>query len=484
MAIPETDRVSTGLTGLDEILHGGFISERTYTIRGDSGTGKTILGYHFLTQGVEEGETALYFAFEETAEDITNNAAGLGFDLSDVIIEDMSPSADQFLDDEAYTVFGPGEVEASAIVSQISDAVERHQPDRVFIDPLTLLRHLTPDEFQFKRTAASMMSYMKNRGITTLFTTQSTASQTDEDLQYLADGSIMMRRTAEGRKLEVEKFRGSGFRSGSHGIRIDTGRGISVFPSLDPQAHERAFEYETLSSDIDELDELLGGGIERGSITLISGPSGVGKSTTATAFARAAAMRDERAAAFLFEESEDSFRHRSDAIGLGVSDLLYDEAFELHEVEPLSVSADEFAHNVRESVEQRGTEFVLLDGTAGYKIALQDPESELRRELHSLVRYLRNMGVTVVLTDELASVTGTFQASDSHVSYLADNVLFIRYIEVEGEIQKAIGVLKKRFGAFESTLRAFSIDGGGIQVGETLSDLRGVLTGTPTRTPE
>ena len=484
MAISDVDRVSAGLTGLDEILHGGFISERTYTIRGDSGTGKTILGYHFLTQGVAEGETALYFAFEETAKDITANAAGLGFDLDDVIIEDMSPSADQFLDDGTYTVFGPGEVEAGAIVSQISDAVERHQPDRVFIDPLTLLRHLTPDEFQFKRTAASMMSYMKNRGITTLITTQSTASQTDEDLQYLADGSIMMRRTAEGRKLEVEKFRGSGFRSGSHGIRIDTGRGISVFPSLDPQAHERAFEYETLSSDIDELDELLGGGIERGSITLISGPSGVGKSTTATAFARAAAMRDERAAAFLFEESEDSFRHRSDAIGLGVSDLLYDEAFELHEVEPLSVSADEFAHNVRESVEQRGTEFVLLDGTAGYKIALQDPESELRRELHSLVRYLRNMGVTVVLTDELASVTGTFQASDSHVSYLADNVLFIRYIEVEGEIQKAIGVLKKRFGAFESTLRAFSIDGGGIQVGETLSDLRGVLTGTPTRTPE
>jgi len=147
----------------------------------------------------------------------------------------------------------------------------------------------------------------------------------------------------------------------------------------------------------------------------------------------------------------------------------------------LSVSADEFAHQVCESVEQRGTEFVLLDGTAGYRIALQDPESELRRELHALVRYLRNMGVTVLLTDELSSVTGTFQASDSHVSYLADNVLFIRYIEVDGEVRKAVGVLKKRFGAFESTLRSFEIDSDGIQVGGALSDLRGVLTGTPTR---
>ena len=128
MAIAESDRVSAGLTGLDEILHGGFISERTYTIRGDSGTGKTILGYHFLTQGVQAGETALYFAFEETAEDITANAAGLGFDLGEVIIEDMSPSAEQFLDDGTYTVFGPGEVEADSIVTQISEAVERHQP--------------------------------------------------------------------------------------------------------------------------------------------------------------------------------------------------------------------------------------------------------------------------------------------------------------------------------------------------------------------
>ena len=481
MAIAESDRVSAGLSGLDEILNGGFISERTYTIRGDSGTGKTILGYHFLTQGVAEGETSLYFAFEETAKDITANAAGLGFDFEDVIIEDMSPSADQFLDDGTYTVFGPGEVEADSIVTQIGEAVDRHQPDRVFIDPLTLLRHLTPDEFQFKRTAASLMSYLKGRGTTTLFTTQSTENHTDEDLQYLADGSLTLRRAGEGRELAVEKFRGSGFRSGSHSLRIDSGRGLTVFPSLVPGDHDRPFAYERLSSGNEPLDRLMGGGLERGSITLLSGPSGVGKSTTATAFARAAAERDERAAAYLFEESENSFLHRSDAIGMGVSALRETDHFAVNEIEPLTISADEFAHKVRTDVEDRDTEFVLLDGTAGYRLALQDPESELRKELHALCRYLRNMGVTVILTDEIGSVTGTFQASDSQVSYLADNVLFIRYIEVSGEIQKAIGVLKKRFGPFESTLRQFRIDGDGIQVGETLSDLRGVLTGTPTR---
>ncbi|MBX0285320.1 AAA family ATPase [Halomicroarcula sp. F28] len=469
------------MSGLDAILDGGFIDERTYSIRGDSGTGKTILGYHFLTAGTDADETSVYFAFEETAKDIAANAATLGFDLDDVIIEDMSPSATEFMDDGNYTVFGPGEVEASEIVSRIGDTVETHDPDRVFIDPLTLLRHLSPDDFQFKRTAASMMSYMKERGSTTLFTTQSTADHSDEDLQYLADGSITMRRTDRGRELEVEKFRGSGFRSGSHGLRIDGGRGLSVFPSLAPDDHEQVFSYEQLSTDIDALDTLLGGGIERGSITLVSGPSGVGKSTTGTALARASARRGETAAAFLFEESRHSFSHRSNAIGLDVSALIEEGALEVHEVEPLSISADEFAHRVRESVEERGVEFVLLDGTAGYRLALQNPEAELREELHKLCRYLRNMGVTVALTDELSSVTGTFQASDSQVSYLADTVVFIRYIEVGGEIRKAIGVLKKRFGGFEATLRAFSIEDDGIHIGETLSELRGVLTGTPTQ---
>src|SRR6056297_699810 len=252
MGLGQADRISSGLTGLDAILHGGFIGERTYTIRGDSGSGKTILGYHFLSAGADAGEKALYFAFEETANDIATNASSLGFDLEDVVIEDMSPSATQFMDDGNYTVFGPGEVEGADIVSRIGDAIDGHQPDRVFIDPLTLLRHLTPDEYQFKRTAASLMSYLKERGITTLFTTQSTAEQSDEDLQYLADGSITMRRTERGRELEVEKFRGSSFHSGTSRLRIDAGRGISVFPSLVPRDHHQPFEYETLSTDIEE----------------------------------------------------------------------------------------------------------------------------------------------------------------------------------------------------------------------------------------
>jgi circadian clock protein KaiC len=449
-------------------------------VRGRSGTGKTILGYHFLDKGLSNGENVLYITFEEPAVELIENAETLGFDFSEIPILDLSPTGGEFTDEESYSVLKPSEVEGGSTKSAITEAVEKHQPNRVVIDPLSQLRHLAPDEYQFNKTAASLMRFLKDTGATTLFTSQPDAEQADEDLQYLCNGSITISRSDEGRYLKIEKLRGSDFQTGTHAYRIQDGQGIRLFPKLRPenQHHESAFK--TVPTNVESLDSLLGGGLERGSITLLSGPSGVGKSTTATTLAKAFTDRNERAALYLFEESVESFTHRSEAIGLPVSEYMESGDMAVKAVEPLTLSADEFADQVRAEVEENDTKFVLIDGTAGYELSLHAEGSDLRKELHSLARYLRNLGVTVVITDEIQDVTGGFRASDSHVSYLADNILFLRYIEVRGDVQKAIGVLKKRFGSFESTLRSFRIDNNGIHIGEPLDDLRGVLTGTPT----
>ncbi|QPV65110.1 AAA family ATPase [Halosimplex litoreum] len=468
------------MDGLDTLLHGGFPPNRTYMVRGRSGTGKTILGYHFLAAGIADGEPVLYVTFEEPAAELIANAETLGFDFSDLPILDLSPTGGEFTDEESYSVLKPSEVEGESTKSAIADAVEEHGPDRVVIDPLSQLRHLSPDEYQFNRTAASLMRYLKDAGATTLFTSQPDAQQADEGLQYLCNGSVTVSRTDEGRFLEIEKLRGTDFRSGTHALRIDDGRGVRVFPKVSPANHHHASAFETVSSNVESLDALLGGGLERGSITLVSGPSGVGKSTTATTLARAFTARNERAALYLFEESAESFTHRSAAVGLSVSEQIESGDMVVEAIEPLTLSADEFADRVRTEVEENDTKFVLIDGTAGYELSLHAEGSDLRKELHALARYLRNIGVTVVITDEIQDVTGGFRASDSHVSYLADNILFLRYIEVRGDVRKAAGVLKKRFGSFESTLRSFRIDRDGIHIGDPLDDLRGVLTGTPT----
>jgi circadian clock protein KaiC len=475
----EFDRVPSGIAGLDELLGGGFPAGRAYVVRGAPGTGKTIVGLHFLTAGAAAGEDALFVAFEEPAEDIQRNAASLGFDLSAVEVLDLSPSPERFVEDQSYTAFEPTEVEGDEPARRIVEAVREHEPDRVVVDPLTGFRLLAPDSYQFRQEMASLTALLKERDVTALYTTQPTASSPDDDLQFLGDGIVTLSRAAAGRRIEVEKLRGSDFRGGSHAMRIGAG-GIEVFPSLVPGNYDREFTRETLSSGVDALDDLLHGGIERGTVTVITGPAGVGKTTTGAHFLTEAARRGERSTAYLFEEAAAQFRYRSEALGLPVGEMVDGGTLALEEVEPMDLSADEFAYRVRMDVEERDTEVVLLDGTAGYRLSLRDEEG-LTEHLHALCRYLRNVGVTVILLEEQSRITGEFSTTEENISYLADSLLFLRYIELDGEIRKAVGVLKKRLSGFERTLRELEIDDSGLHVGDPMTDLRGILTGTPER---
>lgn len=475
----EWARASTGIAGLDELLDGGLPTGRAYVLRGPPGTGKTIVGFHFLTAGVEADETSLFVGFEEPTEDIERNAAGLGFDLDGVEILDLSPTADRFLEDRSYSAFEPAEVEGHEPAERIVEAVREHDPDRIVIDPLTQFRQLAPDDYQFRQEMASLTAFLKDRDITALYTTQPTASRPDDDLQFLGDGIITLSRGETGRRIEVEKLRGSSFRGGSHAMRID-GDGVRVFPSLVPGDYDREFTPEPISSGVEALDDLLWGGVERGTVSVITGASGVGKTTTGTHFLTEAARRGDRSTIYLFEESAEQFRYRSAAIDLPVDEMVEQGTLALEEIEPMNLSADEFAHRVRTDVEERGTEVVMIDGTAGYRLSLRD-EDGLTEHLHALCRYLRNVGVTVILIEEQSEVAGDFSSTEENISYLADTVLFLRYLELGGEIRKAVGVLKKRLSGFEPTLRELSIDEDGLHVGDPMTDLRGILTGTPER---
>ncbi|WP_426964092.1 ATPase domain-containing protein [Haloparvum alkalitolerans] len=479
----EVGRLATGIPGLDSVLRGGFLSGRSYMLRGGPGTGKTILGYHFLTAGRDRGESTLFVNFEESTERVRENAASLGFDLDGIEFLDLSPGADVFAEDRTYGVFAADEVESEEVTAAIVDAVDRVDPDRVFVDPLTQLRHLVRDDYQFRREAASFMRYLTEGGATVLFSTQPGTTGSVEDLEFLCDGSVHLSHAEKGRTVEVTKFRGSGFQSGQHTVRIDEG-GMSVFPKLVPTDHGRSLTDERISSGVERLDAMLSGGIQRGSVSVISGPSGVGKSTTATHFLKEAAARGERSVAYLFEEDAATFTHRSESVGIPVGEMTGEGSLALEEVEPLSVSPDEFAHAVREEVEERDARVVLIDGLSGYRLSIRGESDELLREIHALCRYLRNMGVTAILVDDVGTITGDFEPTSDRISYLADNMLFLRYLEMQGELRKAAGVLKMRASDFERTLREFEITDEGIVLGEPLRNLRGILTGTPEFTGE
>jgi circadian clock protein KaiC len=469
-------RTTSGTPGLDTVLAGGVPTHRTTIVHGGPGTGKTILGLQFLAAG----DSGLYVGFEEREPQLRQNAAALGIDLSDVTILDLSPKGEEFFTTDSYTVFPSDDVDGEELLGTIAAELESRSIDRLVVDPLSELRALLPDDFQFRRKTASLFNALTDRGITTLCTAQPSEGPTEDDIQFLGNTVVELTRATDRRTLEVTKYRGSDFASGRHTFRIHAGTGGRVYPKLVPGDHHQDHERAQLPTDSPALDDLLHGGIERGSVTVISGPSGVGKTTTGSQLVQAAARRGEQALVYLFEELAADYRHRSTQLGMDVESLEASGDLEIEEVEALTRSPDEFAAHVREAVEERGVEFVMLDGIVGYRQGLRGDDSAeaLTRELHALCRYLKRMGVTVVLVEEVQYVTGEFSPTAHHISYLADNIVFLRYLETDGHLRKAIGVLKKRYSGFENSLRWLSIDGeDGLSIGEPLTGYSGLLTG-------
>jgi circadian clock protein KaiC len=468
-------RVSTGVTGLDEILYGGFLAHRSCLVRGGPGSGKTTLGLHFLAAGTALGEKSLFISLEESEARIREDAEKRGIDIQQVVILDISPSSQFFTEVQSYDIFSSAEVEHEPLINQIVEKIKELQPDRVFLDPMTQFRYLSVDTFQFRKQAMSFLRFLVEQGCTLLFTSEKNVNQPDDELQFTSDGIIDL--DGHNRILAVTKLRGSGYHSGTHTFKLSN-KGFEVFPLLLPNSQQADFTFEQLPSGIPDLDELLNGGIERGTITILSGPSGVGKTTLGMQIMKEAAGRGELSIIYSFEEEEAMIVRRCDSIGIPVSKMIEKGFLLFKKIEPLQYTPDEFARMVREEVESnKGNQIVMIDSVAGFTVSLRG--DELKTRLHALCKYLQNMGVAVIIINEVESVTGDFRITEAGISYLADNVIFLRYIEVNGELRRAIGVIKKRLSDFEKTLREFEITRYGIRIGKPLVNLRGILRGTP-----
>lgn len=474
---------SSGISGLDLLLNGGFVTGRLYLVIGPPGSGKTLLGTQFLRAGLDAGETVLYIHSEEADADLRANAANIGIDIDDAEFLDVGPESDFFTQSESYDIVSPEDIEDGYLISDIRHEIETVDPDRILIDPITHFQYLEPTEFQFRKRLISFARFLKDRG-TTVLATKTRNDQMDTQLNSLSDGVVVLSHSGEkaGRRIRIPKHRGIGQEDGSHGLEIRDS-GIEVYPDGLAETDERSFEPTQFTSGLPKLDALAGGGIERGTVTILSGPSGVGKSTTAMQFVANAAARDEHALTYLFEESIETFIHRSETFGHPVSELRDAGSLRIAEIGTLALSPEEFAHQVRTHVREHDVELVVIDGISGYKNAIKGGEDgvELRRRLRALTQHLIGMNTSVILIDQRREVTGFPEPTSESVSYLADNIIFENYIEVEGELQRVVGVLKKRIGGFETVPRRFEITDDGIEIGEPVSGMHGVFEGIPQR---
>jgi circadian clock protein KaiC len=471
-----TLRLSTGVHGLDHLLNGGLPPKKSYLLRGGPGVGKTTLGLQFLLAGVAAGESVLFISLEEPEEKIRRDAAERSLNLASMNFLDLGPSSEFFQKSLSYDIFSPAEVERDPLTQKIVAHLEQLKPTRVFVDPLTQFRYLATDVFQYRRQVLSFLRYLNELGATVLFTSESSAEAPDEDLQFLSDGILHLERTSHGIVLEIRKLRGSDFIAGRHTVRI-AATGLKVFPRLVPAAHSRAYQRDTLSSGLADLDGLLGGGLERGTVTFITGPSGAGKTTLAMQLATSMAENGNRAVVYSFEEELDIMARRCESIGMPLRRLQDAQLLQLQKIEPLHYTPDEFAAVVREAVEQHEARLVLLDSAEGFQLALRG--EDLTAHLHALCKYLQHMGVVVLVILETHSLLQLGSTTEIKASYMADNLIILRYVEMQGELRRVISVLKKRLSDFEKTLREYAITPHGLRIGPPLREFRGILTGVP-----
>jgi len=472
----ESDRISIGIENLDSILGGGLIKQKSYLIKGGPGTGKSTIGYHFLEKGASNNERTMLITLGELGENIRAHTKKQGIDLSDTEILDLSQGNNQLNQEQNYSVFSPVEVEAQPIIQKIVEAIEKHQPERIMLESLTMLKYLYQNQFQYKSMALSLINHVCSTGATLLMISETHPKVDEDEAEFWVDGVLAVSYSTDWRRISVRKFRGSSFQDGEHAIKINE-KGISVFPRLQPNKYDRIFSSEPISSGIDELDEMLHGGIEKGTISMFTGPTGAGKTNLGMQFMKQASIRGERSVIYTFEESAEVITKRSRLIGVPVDEMIESGQLTIKSIEPFSFSPDEFSMMVRKDIEENDTKIVMLDSVGGYSLTVR--EDDALERLHSLCTYLGNVGVTGFLVSETSNITGEFVTTNLHASYLADNIIFLRYIEVEGELRKSIGILKKRMSDFEKSIREFKITGDGIELGKPLTNLQGILSGTP-----
>jgi len=461
---------------------GGFPRNHVYLLQGDPGVGKTTLGLQFLLEGVRVGETSLYITLSETKDELQAVARSHNWDISGVHIYEELIGEDSLEEDET-TVFYPAEVELGRTIKSFLTEVDRLRPDRVVLDSLSEIRLLAQSTLRYRKQILALKQFFAGRNITVLLLDDRTSDVTDMQLQSVPHGVVELERYtplygAARRRLQLVKMRGLNFRDGYHDFSIITG-GIVGYPPLVAAEHPRLVPLQQLPSGLPGLDEMLGGGVDRGTSTLIMGPAGSGKSALSSQFVAAAAQRGEKASMLIFEESLSSLFHRSKALGIPMHDWYEKGMVDVRQIDPAQLQPGEFSHLVRHSVEQHGAKLLVIDSLNGYLNAVPE-EKYLLLHLHELLSYLGQKGVATILVFAQHGLLGMAMQTAVDVSYLADCVVLLRYFESHGKIRKAVSIVKKRSGSHDTAIRDFIMKPGGIEIGAPLEQFRGVMSGIPT----
>ncbi len=473
-------RLGTGTSGLDAVLMGGLTPSRLYLVEGTPGSGKTTLALKFLMEGRRVGDRGLYITLSETEAELRAVARSHDLTLDGIDVFEMI-AEDEFGADHEQSLLHPSEVELGETVRGIFELVDRTDPVRVVLDSLSELRLLAQNPLRYRRQILALKHFFARRNCTVLMLDDRTAEPGDLQLHSIAHGVISLEQLAsdfgsERRRLRVVKMRGLKYHGGYHDFTIERG-GICVYPRLIAADHHRSFSAEPMTTGLSGLDALLGDGLFPGTNTLLAGPAGVGKTTTAVRCMISALQRGQKAAYFLFDERLSTLMTRSRALDMDLQPFIDAGLLTIRQIDPAELSPGEFANAVRTAVEVDDVGLVVIDSLNAYLHAMPS-DNFLVLQMHELLSYLAQQGVMSLMILCQHGVTGDLR-SDLDISYLADTLMMLRFFEADGEMRKSIAVIKTRTSDHERTIRELRIDTGGIVIGAPIRGFTGILSGTP-----
>jgi circadian clock protein KaiC len=474
----ELPRLSTGDAALDGILGGGVPVHSVNVVAGEPGSGKTALVLQMLFHAARQGKSAVYFT--------TLSESSLKLfrfmQLFEFFDADLASQKIAFVDLSKVLAHGP-----EATLKEISSRVEQAEPDLVVVDSFRALGDVLGERRGGRAFVYELAVQMTSWGATTLIVGEYTSDEVRSYPEFgVADGVMLLgvqrQELSSVRELEILKMRGTDFVTGRHFFDISQ-RGLECYPRVrapdvvDGPDHDGDAREPT---GVAGLDQLLGGGVPRCSATLIQGGTGTGKTMLTLQFLVEGARRGQKGLLFALEESPNQLRRIARNLGWNLRELEAAGAIEVIYMSPVELSTDRFLEQARRRIASLGASRVAFDSMGSMELGVSS-HRRFRELVYALTKHSAVAGATLFMTLESPELLGSATLSaGGNLSFAADNIIQLRYVEIDGRLDRAISVLKARGIKHGSELRSMSIGAGGVTVGQTaFKDLRGVLTGLP-----
>jgi len=483
-AKPGIQKILTMTEGFDDISHGGLPVGRSTLVSGTSGTGKTLFAIQFLYNGIIYfNEPGIFVTFEESPTDIVKNAHSFGWDLEALIQDGQLFILDASPDPEGQDIVG--NFDLSALIERIQYAIRKYKARRVSIDSITAVFQQYDAASVVRREIFRLVARLKQIGATTVMTTERVEEYGPVARygveEFVSDNVVIVRNALEGerrrRTLEILKLRGTTHMKGEYPFTI-TNNGINIFPLGAMRLTQRSSNVR-VSSGVKTLDEMCGGGFFKDSIILATGATGTGKTLLVSKFLQDACMSDERAIMFAYEESRAQLLRNAYSWGIGFEEMEERGLLKIICAYPESAGLEDHLQIIRSEIAEFKPSRIAIDSLSA--LARGVSNNAFRQFVIGVTGYAKQEEITGFFTNTTDEFMGSHSITDSHISTITDTILMLQYVEMRGEMSRAINVFKMRGSWHDKGIREYTISAQGPEIKDSFREYERIISGAPTR---